>query len=90
MLRTGSPQIAPGEELLVAWHRKRVRSVFGSLAGVAALACLNNVPENHVAFVKVELRAEGSELASWEIPVSAYFRLRGVSWQLVGFERLPE
>ncbi|MGE3959729.1 MAG: hypothetical protein AB7H96_23655 [Vicinamibacterales bacterium] len=47
------------------------------------------LPVQDGAFVKVELSSSGSH-ASWASPVHAYFRLRGGSWQLAGFERMPE
>ena len=48
------------------------------------------LPESEGAFVKVALSSSGSAHASWSHPVNAYFRLRTGSWQLVGFERMPE
>jgi hypothetical protein len=54
---------------------------------VAAPAALPRTPGS---FVKVELSAVGSEQASWQAPVNAYFQLRAIGWQLVGFERMPE
>jgi hypothetical protein len=48
------------------------------------------LPETDGAFIKVRLSSTGSEYASWETPVDAYFRLRQGEWRLVGFVRLPE
>lgn len=42
------------------------------------------------SIVKVALASSGSGYASWTDPVDAYFRYRAGSWQLVGFERMPE
>jgi hypothetical protein len=51
------------------------------------LPIATGLPRNDGAFIKVELSAFGARYATWEAPVNAYFRLRGGSWKLVGFER---
>jgi hypothetical protein len=47
------------------------------------------LPRTVGSFVKVELSAVGAGDESWHVPVNAYFRLRDLGWQLVGFERQP-
>jgi len=54
------------------------------------LPIATGLPRNDGAFIKVALSAFGARHAAWEAPVNAYFRLRGGSWKLVGFERAPE
>jgi hypothetical protein len=48
------------------------------------------LPTQEGAFVKLQLSSSGSDYASWSYPVDAYFRLRAGTWQLVGFERMPD
>lgn len=48
------------------------------------------LPTSEGSFVKVELSAVGSAEASWQVPVNAYFQLRELGWELVGFERMPQ
>jgi hypothetical protein len=49
-----------------------------------------NLPAQDGVFIKVQLSATDAEFESWQMPVDAYFRLRGGEWRLVGFERMPE
>jgi hypothetical protein len=46
------------------------------------------IPETE--FLKVEVSAVGPPFASWEVPVTLYFRSRAGAWRLVGLERLPD
>lgn len=55
-----------------------------------AVAVPHGLPTADGAFIEVSLSAVGAPDASWEKPVSAFFRLRNGSWKLVGFERMPE
>ena len=59
-------------------------------AAGSGVAAPSSLPSREGAFVKVELSSSGSDHASWSYPVDAFFRLRAGSWQLVGFDRLPE
>ena len=51
------------------------------------LPIATGLPRADGAFIKVELSAFGGTHPAWAAPVSAYFRLRGGNWKLVGFER---
>ncbi|MGC4080998.1 MAG: hypothetical protein QM736_02530 [Vicinamibacterales bacterium] len=48
------------------------------------------LPTRDGAFVKVELSSTVSDHEPWATAVHAYFRLHGGTWQLAGFERMPE
>jgi hypothetical protein len=48
------------------------------------------LPTTDGAYLRVALSSIGAEHASWSVPVHAYFRLRNGTWQLAGFERLPD
>lgn len=39
-------------------------------------------------FLKVEVSCVGAQRASWEVPVTLYFRQRDGSWELVGLQRM--
>jgi len=54
------------------------------------LAVPSGLPTDDGAFIQVSLSAVGAAHESWETPVHAFFRLRNGSWNLVGFERMPE
>jgi hypothetical protein len=44
-------------------------------------------------FIRVDIRAVDpatTALASWSLPVHAYFRRAGTAWELVGFNRMPD
>ncbi len=44
-------------------------------------------------FIRVDIRAvnpANAALASWSLPVHAYFRRAGNGWELVGFDRMPD
>jgi hypothetical protein len=47
------------------------------------------LPAADGSYIKVALSSTGSAHAAWSTPVDAYFRLRGGTWQLAGFERMP-
>jgi hypothetical protein len=57
---------------------------------VAEMQAPAGLPRRPGAFVKVELSAVGSSHDAWASPASAYFRLDGGGWTLVGFERRLE
>jgi hypothetical protein len=59
-------------------------------AATTSLPAPANLPAQDGVFIKVQLSAIDAEFESWEMPVDAYFRLRGGEWRLVGFERMPE
>lgn len=40
------------------------------------------------SFLKVELSCVGAPIASWEAPLTVYFRYRAGAWELVGLERM--
>lgn len=61
-----------------------------TMSGATALAAPMRLPARNDAFIRVQVSADGAEHESWSAPVDAYFRLRAGSWQLVGFERMPE
>jgi hypothetical protein len=42
------------------------------------------------SFLKVELACVGAPRASWEVPITLYFRERSGSWELVGLERMRD
>jgi hypothetical protein len=63
-----------------------IGSVDGDDTSINAPAAL---PRVEGSFLKVELSSSGSSEVSWNEAVNAYFRLRG-TWQLVGFERMPD
>jgi hypothetical protein len=48
------------------------------------------LPTRDGAFIQVAVSAMDASQPAWANPVHAYFRLRGGSWRLVGFERMPE
>jgi hypothetical protein len=54
------------------------------------LAVVSGLPHADGAFIKVEVSAFGGSHPAWSTPVSAYFRMRGGNWKLIGFERTPE
>ena len=65
--------------------------LFNETSAVGAqLPAPEDLPRTTGSFVKVDLNAMGTAHASWEEPVSAYFRLDPGGWKLVGFERLAE
>jgi hypothetical protein len=59
-------------------------------AADAEVVAPSSLPAREGAFLKVELSSSGSDHASWSYPVDAFFRLRAGSWQLAGFDRMPE
>lgn len=63
---------------------------FGETSAATAHQAPGILPRAEGAFVKVDLRADGSSYAAWTTPVTAYFRLGQGSWKLVGFERMTE
>jgi hypothetical protein len=65
--------------------------VIGETSGrTTRIAAPGGLPDGDGDFVKVEVSAVGADTPSWEVPVAAYFRLRGGQWRLVGFEHVPE
>jgi len=61
-----------------------------TVGATSILRAPSGLPQHDGDFIKVALSAADAQVTSWQMPVDAYFRLRGGSWHLVGFERMPE
>lgn len=60
-----------------------------SFGGSTSIDAPCELPRTERTFIRVEMSAVGTEYASWQEPVDAYFQRRGGQWRLVGFERMP-
>jgi hypothetical protein len=61
-------------------------TMVGTTGGSQSPLAVPEMPKSE--FIKVELSATGAPEA-WSRPITAYFRLTGGAWKLVGLERLP-
>jgi hypothetical protein len=83
------------EEYRASWSRYdntigTAEMIAETSGSTTSLQAPGGLPRNDGAFIKVALSAIGGDLASWQAPVNAYFRLRNGSWRWVGFERISE
>ncbi|HUR34987.1 MAG TPA: hypothetical protein VM032_14390 [Vicinamibacterales bacterium] len=77
------------------WHQfdnatGAARFIGTSQSAGASMQAPRPLPAAEGAFVRVEISSDGADQPAWSYPVHAYFRLHSGSWQLVGFERMPD
>jgi len=66
-----------------------VRRITESSSRSTSLDVPAGLPTQDGAYIQVAVSALDASQPAWELPVHAYFRLRGGAWRLVGFERMP-
>jgi hypothetical protein len=77
---------------------RAVWSSFDNETGSASPIGVTEAPDTVISapalpetsFLKVELSSVGAPVASWEEPLTLYFRLNADTWNLVGLERMPD
>jgi hypothetical protein len=62
----------------------------GATSGLTPPGATSAMTPGGTSYLKVELRCVGAPVASWEKPLTLYFRERAGGWELIGLERLPD